>query len=80
MSAWFKELIPVLVMYLAGTVTAGIYLYHSMSEWFATKPAGGYLGYSLGWYLWTPIQFMLGWYGAIILVIVTINVWAYLKG
>jgi len=77
MNDWLKELIPILVMFAAGIICSSLYLYNSMSEWFSTKPAGGYLGYSIGWYLWTPIQFVIGWYGAIILVVILINVFAY---
>lgn len=78
MTEWQKELIPILVMFLSGTVLSSLYLFGSMSEWFATKPAGAYIGYSLGWYFLTPLIFCAGWYGSIIVIIITINVWGWL--
>lgn len=73
------ELIPIGIMFLCAFVFTTQWLIRSMIDWQNDPDKSTYLGYSICWYMGTPLMFLVGWYGAIALIIAGINIWTLIR-
>lgn len=74
MTKILNELIPIGVVFLFASIFAAQWLIRSMVDWQHDSDKSSYLGYSFTWYMGTPLVFLIGWYGTIILFIAGINI------
>ena len=65
---------PIGIVFLCAFIFTAQWLIRSMIDWQNDPDKSGYIGYSAGWYVGTPLIFVISWYGTLALIVVGINV------